>query len=161
MPETNSCVGCGKSPLNDAVADVPVGFPRGDFLREFFFGADATVEALACQNSEFNFGDIHPTTAPRREMNFQSPGQPMCLLGGERLVQRGDRMCVEIVANELEAFGMRIIFLQQPTNFFCPVNAGSVVATTDSSPSSERIEKHEDGLHAVPFIMIVFTGHTS
>ena len=38
-----------------------------------------------------------------------------------------------------------------------PIEAGAAVATADASPTTNRIEEHEQGLHALTFVVMIFT----
>src|SRR5262245_9352457 len=70
-------------------------------------------------------------------------------------------MGVEVVANELNFFGVRIIFVDQTLNFLSPIDAGAAVAARDTAPAFQRVEKHENRLHPPPFVVVVLTSRTT
>ena len=90
----------GESPVDAAVIGVSLGFPCGQFPREFGSASDTTVQALTRQDAEFDFGNVEPTSVARGVDDMEPPRQAVRFGGRKGLVQRGDAMSIQIVANQ-------------------------------------------------------------
>lgn len=81
-----SGVADSESPMDATVVGVSLGFPGRQFASEFFSAADAAVQALARQDTEFDLRDVEPTAVARRVDDRKTPRQAARLGGGKCFV---------------------------------------------------------------------------
>ena len=65
-----------EGPLDGAPLGVAILLPRLDFAGQCGFVREATVEALAVERSDFDFGHVQPTAMGGDVMEFDAPQQP-------------------------------------------------------------------------------------
>ncbi len=119
------------------------GIPRLQFVLQGLVVTDAAVQALAGQNAQFDFGDIEPTAVTRGIDQMESLGQVMRLLSGERFVQGGDGVRVEVVADEMNLACLREVLVQQLPDLMGPIDAGTMLRGRDTTPAQQWRKEHE------------------
>ena len=100
------------------------------------------VQALPRQDAEFDFGHVQTTAVAWRVGELPTPGQPVGLLGGEGLLERGDLVRVQVVADQLHLARLRVVLVQQAADFLDPSDARAAVPATDPPPAPQGM--HQD-----------------
>ena len=103
----------GKSPFHTVFLLISFIHPGCDFLLQDFLGFNQSVEALSAEVAKFNFSHIQPTAVFGRVMNFQFIRQPFGLCGFKSLIQRGFVMGVQIIHDQYNGSGGRIMLIYQ------------------------------------------------
>ena len=86
----------------------------------------ARAYALSAEGGELNLSDIKPTAMLRCIVNFQSAGQGKCFLRRKSLVKNCNRVSIEVIHDQHNLFGVRLLLGQQPVNLPGPVQSGTM-----------------------------------
>ena len=87
----------------------------------------ARADALSAEGGEFNLSYVEPTAMLRCIVNFQPAGQDKRLLRLKSLLKGCNRVSIEIIHDQHNLFGVRILFCQQPVNLSGPVQSGTAL----------------------------------
>ena len=96
-------------PAHLCLRSVSMILPRSDFRPQHGHFVDTPVEALAGKDAQFRLRHVQPTAVLGGVVNLQSLPQPPRLRGGKRLVQGPTRVGIEVVADQDQALGFRIV----------------------------------------------------
>ena len=122
---------------------VPRVLPRLDLGRQRRGVGDAPVQALPGQHAQLQLGHVQPRRVLRRVMKFQSRRQPPRLLRRERLVQRPDRVRVQVVQHHPDDHGLRVPLVAQPPHLVREVLLRPPRGHRHVPPPGVRIDQHE------------------
>ena len=91
-------------------------------------------------------------------------GSPTCRPGrrpspGERLVERGDRVGVEVVHDQHDLVRVGVLDAQQMVDAVGPVDSGAGGLGVGAAPTAQGFGPHEDRAGAVPDVFGVLPGH--
>lgn len=130
-------------PVNPLLEAVPSDIPCGRLLLESLHGIDPTIEALSGEHRKLHLRDVQPGAMLRGVVEFDPLHDPSRLRRAERLVQGGEVVRVQIVADEDYPFGIRIVLIDEPSYLECPFDSPAPPRHRHTTPSSERLGEHE------------------
>ena len=89
-------------------------------------------------------------------MDLQPVCQPECLLGRESLIQRSNRMRVEVIHNQNNFLRIRVLLIQHPSDLLRPVLPGAVFLGIGIPSTAKRFREHEDACGSITDVFIIF-----
>src|SRR5688572_17462697 len=105
-----------------------------------------------------SFGHVQPAAVLGGVVQLELGGQALGLGRWEGLVQGGRGVGVEVVLNQDDPLGVRIVDVDQLLDALGPVEAGAAVADHDLAPPSERLADQEQVDDALAHVLVVFFG---
>lgn len=148
-------VGSFHSPCRGTGFLITSCLPRLDFRGHCGDARKAAVQTLTSQNAQFHFRHVQPTSIHWGVNDSQATCQSMSGRSIERMIQTGDVVGVQIVANEGDNLCMRIVDFKQCPNLFSPVLTCSTFTSTHAPPATQRVKEHEQRPHSFAFVMMV------
>ena len=149
-------IGGSELPINPLLRRVTPGFPCLGFLPQGLQIRNPPVQALAGEDTEFQFGDIEPTPVFGGVVNLQALRQAPGRFRIEGFVERTQLMGVKVIADQSDAVGLGILDLQEVLNLLRPVDGGPLRADVDLAVTLEGCGEHKDIRGAVTLIFIIF-----
>src|SRR6266496_5864328 len=101
------------------------------------------IETLTSEDAQLDFGNVQPAPMFGRMMNLQSFHKSPRFRWWKRLVERGELVGVQVIADEDDPLGIRIIDVQQLLDLFGPVDFGSSFSDVYLSPARQGLSEHE------------------
>ena len=81
--------------------------------------------------------------------------------GGKRLVQGPTRVGIQVVADQDQALGLRIVLIQKLLDAPRPFDLATLRRDPHAPPSAQRLEEHEQIALTMALIFIVIPRHAS
>ena len=116
---------------------------------------DAPVETLAGQHGQFALGDVEPTAVLGRVVPLDLGGDAPGFGRLETLVQAGWAMRVQVVGDQDDHVGVRIVFVDQDAQLFGKVLRGAAIRHPHLAPTGQRLNRQEQIADAVAFVLVV------
>src|SRR5215218_1670729 len=149
---------CSEAPVYGTFVGVTLGFPRTHFLGKRLLVGDALLQTLASEHRELYLGHVQPRAVLWGVMNLQPLQQTPSFSRGERLIQSGRGMGVEVVQNQNDLLGIRVVQINQLLYAVCPVDLGPPLGDADVTPASQRLANDEEVGRPVALVLVVVTG---
>ena len=108
-------------------------FPYLEDFSQLGQGTDALMEALSRQNGELDLGDVEPASVLGCVMDFEFLGEPPSLGRRKRLIERSDRVCVQIVHHDDEFLRFAVGAVAKVADELGEVDLGPVLGVFDDS----------------------------
>ena len=139
---------------------LPVGIvsdlPCFKFPVQDIDGLEAPVpEAFMGQDRECDLRDVKPASVLRGVMDLQLRCESAGLRGREGIVERCDVMRVQIIHDEDDPLGIRIILVDQLLHLMGPVHFRAVLEDLGTHPSRQRFDEHEYGTRTVADVLAI------
>src|SRR5215203_6788663 len=158
MLELDASIGAGEAPGYGALGHVALGFPRIHFLSKCFSVGDALIQTLASEHRELDLGHVQPRAVLGCVMNLQLTSDAPGLGGGERFIQGGGSMGVEVVQNQHDLLGLWVVDVYQLLYAMCPVELGPPLGDTDVTPAGQGLTNDEEVGRPLTLVLVVVTG---
>src|SRR5215204_4764265 len=158
MLELNPRLLCGEAPVYGTFVGVTLGFPRTHFFGKRFLVGDALIQTLAREHRELDLGHIQPRAVLWGVVDLQPLQQTPSFSRGERLIQSGRGMGVEVVQNHNDLLGLRVVQINQLLYAVCPVELGPPLGDAEVTPASQRLRNNEEVGRPVALVLVVVTG---
>src|SRR5215207_8387322 len=158
MLELDASIGAGEAPVYGALGRVALGFPRTHFLGKRFSVGDALIQTLASEHRELDLGHVQPRAVLGCVMNLQLTSDAPGLGGGERFIQGGGSMGVEVVQNQHDLLGLWVVDVYQLLYAMCPVELGPPLGDTDVTPAGQGLTNDEEVGRPLTLVLVVVTG---
>src|SRR5215216_188726 len=139
MLELDASIGAGEAPVYGALGRVALGFPRTHFLGKRFLIGDALIQALASEHTQLDLGHVQPRAVLGCVMNLQLTSDAPGLGWGERFIQGGGSMGVEVVQNQHDLLGLWVVDVYQLLYAMRPVDLGSPLGDAYVAPADEGL----------------------
>jgi hypothetical protein len=112
-------------------------------------------QALRSQNGEFALGDVEPAAVFGRVMPFEARCQAMGFFRLEGFIERTWPMGVQVVNDQNDALGLRIIFVREQAQLFGKVTLGAPCRDAHPAPPPQGFDSQEEIGNPVPFVFVV------
>jgi len=129
---------CGEAPVYGTLAGVTLSFPRTHFLGKRLLVGDAPIQTLASEHRELDLGHVQLRAVLWGVVDLQPFQQTPSFSRGERLIQSGRDMSVEVVQNQNDLLGLRVVHIDQLLNAVCPVKLGAPLGNADVTPEPAK-----------------------
>ena len=149
MLELDASIGAGEAPLYGALGRVALRFPRTHFLGKRFLVGDALIQTLASEHRELDLGHVQPRAVLGCVMNLQLTSDAPSLGRDERFIQGGGGMGVEVVQNQNDLLGLRVVAVDQLLYAMRPVELRPPLGDADVTPAGQGLRNDVKRL-AVP-----------
>src|SRR5829696_6462030 len=149
---------CAEAPVYGTLVGVTLGFPRTHFLGKRLLVGDAPIQTLASEHRELDLGHVQPRAVLGGVVDLQPFQQTPSFTRGERLIQSGRGMGVEIVQNQNDLLGLRVVQIYKLLYAVCPVKLGAPLGDADVTPASQRLANDEEVGRPVALVLVVVTG---
>src|SRR5215203_360931 len=149
---------CGEAPVYRTFVGVTLDFPSTHFLGKRSLVGDAPIQTLASEHRELDLGHVQPRAVLWGVMDLQPLQQTPSFTRGERLIQSGRGMGVEIVQNQNDLLGIRVVQINQLLYALCPVDLGPPLGDADVTPASQRLPNDEEVGPPIALVLVVVTG---
>src|SRR5215203_1907274 len=126
---------CGEAPVYGALGCVALLFPHTHFLGKRFLVGDALIHTLTSEHRELDLGHVQPRAVLWGVVDLQPLQQTPSFTRGERLIQSGRGMGVEIVQNQNDLLGLRVVQIYKLLYAVCPVELGPPLGNADVTPA--------------------------
>jgi hypothetical protein len=136
--EFHAGVVCGELPVGLCMMFVAMVLPSRDLSLKGLFVWNAAAQALARQNAEFGFGHVEPASMFGRVVPFEPLHEAARFDGREGRVQRGGRMCAQVVLDQRDLCGIGKMYLRQFLEHLRMVDRGVAVGDLDLAPALQR-----------------------
>src|SRR5512132_1005746 len=153
--ELDAGVGRGEAPVDLTAGTVAGGLPCGDFASQGGPVGQPPVQALLGEHAQLDLGHVQPAPMLGGGVEFELVGQPLGLGGSERLVQRGGCVGVEVVLDQHDPLGVRVVDVDEVLDAVGPVDAGAPVADAHVPPAGQRLADQEQVAGAVALVLVV------
>lgn len=118
-----------------------------------------TVQALARQDTDFNFGHIEPRSMNGSVMKAHPAHKPVRLKEAERFDQGLIGMGIEVIQDQLNALGIRIEHIGQIAYGLGKIGFGPAFGQPHVPLTGQRFDHHEQIARAAsPIFVILATG---
>ena len=142
-------------PVDLGLPVVAIPFPSVDLLAHDGEVGDASIQALAAESAQLDFGDIEPTAVLGGVVDLEALGQRPGLLRRVGLVQRLDPVCVQVIHDEHDALGLWIAFPEHAADSAGPILARAPFAGLGVAPAGQRLHFQEDLRDSVPHVFVL------
>jgi hypothetical protein len=119
-------------------------FPGGDFGDEAIFFVNASVEALAAQDVDFDFDHVQPTGVLGREVEFQAAQDAVGFRRRKGFVKCAGGMGREIVENDPDDVGLGVMEIDEIAHACGKILGGAPFSDLDPAPGPMRVEEDEE-----------------
>jgi len=113
-------------------------FPRRDFIGQLLYQRDTSTDALTGKDADFDFGHVQPATMFGCVMDLQLVRNPKRFRRLERLIERAERMRIQVVHHQDDLTRLGIPLVDQLANAMREIKFRSLVGYFDMSPTGER-----------------------
>jgi len=115
------------------------------------------LRARHCRPSTLSsaFGDVQPTAMLGRVVDLQTLGEPPGFLRRKRFIERRRRVRIQVVHDQDDAFGERILLLQKIPQGKGPVDPCPPLGHTHITPPAQRLAEHENVACATTLVFAV------
>src|SRR5215210_347045 len=159
MLELDASIGAGEAPGYGALGRVALGFPRIHFLGKRFSVGDAPIpQTLPSEHRELDLGHVQPRAVLGCVMNLQLTSDAPGLGWGERFIQGGGSMGVEVVQNQHDLLGLWVVDVYQLLYAMRPVDLGSPLGDAYVAPADEGLRDDEEVGRHLTLVLVVVTG---
>ncbi len=145
----------GESPVRLELCGVPGGLPCGDLPGKDVDVGQASCKALSGQRRELDLDHVEPTRVYRCVMELQATRNAPCLLRGITLVERPERVDVQVVQHDADLLSVRIQLLDQLSKTLGDIQLGALLGEPDVSPSPVRLEECKQVARSVALVFVV------
>src|SRR5665213_483008 len=142
-------------PVDGELGGVALCFPCGDLLGQSLLVGDAAIEALPRQGREFDLRDVEPTAMLGGVVDLQLVRDPFRFGGLERFVQRGGGVGIEIVHDQDDALGVRVVHVHQVFHHVCPVHLRPPLGHLYMAAVAQGLAPQEQVRNAVALVLVV------
>ena len=158
MCEFDTSIVGSEPPVDGVWLIIAVDFPCGHLVSHLGDFGDATVEALALEGAEFDFGNIEPTAMFGCVMDFKTLSQSPGLWRWESVVKRADGMDIEIVHDQANFDGIGIATIEHVTDEEGPIGGLAVLGNGDVAATAQGFDLQENFDHTVADVFVVNEG---
>ncbi len=103
--------------------------------------------------TQVQFGHVQPAAVVRRVMQLQLGGESSGFSGGERRIERGGRVGVELIHHQHDAVDVRILDVDQVLDAAGEIEPGALRADQHGALPLERFKRQNEIDHATPDIL--------
>src|SRR5215210_5644969 len=161
MLELDPRLVAGEAPLDGALGRVALLFPRLRFLGKRISIGDALVETLPSEHRELDLGHVQPRAVLGGVMDLQLGSDAPCLGRGERFIQGGGGMGVEVVHYQNDSLGIGIVDVDQLLYEMRPVQLRPPLGDADVTPAGQGFGDDEEVGRPLALVLVVVTGRPS
>src|SRR5215218_1871497 len=158
MLELDASIGAGEAPVYGVLGRVALDFPRTHFLGKRFLVGDALIQTLASEHTQLDLGHVQPRAVLGCVMNLQLTSDAPGLGRGERFIQGGGGMGVEVVQNQHDLLGLRVVDVDQLLYAMRPVELRPPLGDADVPPADQGLANDEEVGRPLTLVLIVVTG---
>src|SRR5829696_3878281 len=152
---------CGEAPVYGALGCVALLFPHTHFLGKRSLVGDAPIQTLASEHRELDLGHVQPRAVLWGVVDLQPLQQPPSFSRGERFIQSGRGMGVEVVHNQNDLLSVRVVQINQLLYAVRPVVLGPPLGDTDVTPAGQGLANDEEVGRPLTLVLVVLTGGPS
>src|SRR5215208_7555299 len=146
---------CSEAPVYGTFVGVTLGFPRTHFLGKRLLVGEALFLTLAGEHRELYLGHVQPRAVLWGVMNLQPLQQTPSFSRGERLIQSGRGMGVEVVHYQNDLQGLRVVQIYKLLYAVCPLELRSPLGNADVTPAGEGLTDDEEVSRPVALVLVV------
>src|SRR5215210_7136259 len=161
MLELDPRILCGEAPVYGSFGHVTLGFPHTHFLGKRLLVGDAPIQTLASEHRELYLGHVQPRAVLRGVVDLQPLQQTPSFTRGERLIQGGRGMGVEVVHNQDDLLGLWVVQIDQFLYAVRPIDLRSPLGDADVAPAGQRFANDEKVGRPLTLVLVVLTGTSS
>src|SRR6185369_6137063 len=144
-----------KLPVNRGSGCIASCLYGGQFPLEGSFGGDAPVQALAGEDTEFDFGHVEPTPMLGCIVKLQLLPNAVRLCRGKGLIERGELVDIEIVQDYPDHLGLGVALIDQPLHLVSEVLHGTLCRYRHVPPPRLGLTEEKEIAGAVAFVFII------
>jgi hypothetical protein len=116
---------CGEAPVDGAFGSVAFGLPRAHFPSQTLPVGDTPIQTLAGKHRELYLSHVQPRAMLWSVVDLQLLSDAPGLNWGERLIECGGSMGVEVVHYQHDLLGLWVVNLYKLPSAVCPVDLRS------------------------------------
>src|SRR5919199_3180735 len=146
-----------EAPVYGTIVGVALGFPRTHFLGKRFSVGDAPIQTLPSEHRELYLGHVQPRAMLRGVVDLQPLQKTPSFTRGERLIQGGRSMGVEVVHYQNDLLGLWVVQLNKLLYAVCPVELGPPLSDADGAPACQRFGDDEEVSRPLTLVLVVLT----
>jgi len=146
-------------PADAGVSRVALGFESRHAPDEGVRIGHRAREAAALEDADLDLSHIEPTAMFGRRVDLQSAGDVARHCRGERLIEAGHRMGVEVILNQADALRLGVGLLDQVAQTAGVVQRGASGSDEHVAPTGMRSHQHKEVGRALPDVFIVASLH--
>src|SRR3546814_220438 len=145
----------GEHPLDASAGSVALSLPGSDLAFELRAIVDATVQALASQDTDLDLGHVEPAGVLRREVELQPAEEAMGLRRGEGLVESPGRVRGQVVHDHPDLVSVGEADVDEIAHLLGKVDGRAPPGDRDLAPGPVGIHGDEQIDGAVAAILVV------
>src|SRR6266446_5337652 len=116
----------GKLPVHTLVTRIAPLLPCAGFIAQCLNVWNPSIQALAGEGTQFNFGNIEPAAVFGGMVHLKPFEKLPSLLGRKGLIERADPMRIEVITHQAYPRGFWVAALKQVSDLMGPVHGGPV-----------------------------------
>src|SRR6266545_1623739 len=145
----------GERPLDGPMLGVAALLPRAYFALDGRSIAETTIQALAPECSDLDFGHVQPTGVLRGVVKHHPPQQPLGGLAAERFDEAFAEMDVEVVDDEMDAPGRAIDVADEVLGERNEIELATMRGHLRHPVSASRLDRDEDIAGTGPHVFVI------
>src|SRR5215210_4313439 len=161
MLELDPRLFAGEAPVNGAFGRVAFGLPRTHFPSQTLPVGDAPIQTLAGEHRELDLGHVQPRAMLWSVVDLQLRSDAPGLGRGERLIEGGGSMGVEVVHHQHYSLGLWVVDLYKLLYAVRPIDLRSSLGDAAVAPAGQRFGNDEEVGRPLTLILVVLTGCSS
>src|SRR5215207_8817693 len=142
---------CGQAPVDGAFGRVAFVLPR----------AHSPIQTLPGKHRELYLGHVQPRAMLWSVVDLQLLSDAPDLNWGERLIECGGSMGVEVVHYQHDLLGLWVVQIYKLLYAMRPVDLRSSLGDADVAPAGQRFGDDEEVGRPLTLILVVLTGSSS
>lgn len=142
-------------PFDTSTLVVSASLPCIDFAGERVTVGQASIQALAVKNANFDFRHVRPTGMLRGVVEGHTSKQFVRLLDSEYFLETLAEMGVEIVEHEMNATRRRIDLFEQVLDESHEISLGTMIGNLHGPSSALGFDRHEQVACATPHVLVI------
>src|SRR3954470_3222886 len=142
-------------PVHTRAHAISFALPGGDLALELGAVVDAPIQALSLEHADLDLDHVEPARVLGRVMELQPPQDAMCLRGRKGLVERAPRVGGEIVLDDPDARGFRVVHVDELAQTLGIVLPRAPLGHAHLAPRPVRIHGHEQVERAVAAVLVI------
>ena len=135
---------CGETPVYGTFVGVTIRFPSTHFLGKRLLVGDAPIKTLPSEHREIYLGHVQPRAMLWGVVDLQPLQQTPSFTRGERLIQSGRGMGVEVVHHQHYSLGLRVVQIYKLLYAVRPVDLRPSLGDTDAAPAGQGLANDEE-----------------
>src|SRR5579872_5173885 len=158
MHKLDAGVSGGEAPVHGGLRAVAAGRPGGYLAGQEGGVGDAPVETLAAEDGEFALRHVQPTPMLGGVVDLQPIQDTAGFGGGKGLIERAAHVCIEVVYNQADLAGVRIVHIDQVAHRVGPVLLGPPRGDLQMAPPGQRFKEEEQVGDPQALVLVVDAG---